>query len=176
MRNALCVLCFVVAGIAVGCTPRTDSILTPGEQVTRAELAVEVESVEASHERAMLKAKKAEADIMRQEIRNAEIKSIAAEIASGGISMALSGGATAGGAVGLGLFGAAAAGLGVALRKAKQNEAVGGVVVQAVESLRQNPETKKNFEDALKAVLAKASLSEADYNKAIALLKEKANQ
>jgi len=175
MNKLAGVLCAVFAVALSGCTPKTDSLLVPGERVTRPQLAVEMESIEVSHERMMVKAKKAEADIARQEVRNAEIKSVAAEIASGGISMALSGGATAGGAIGLGLFGAAASGLGIALRKAKKSEAVGGVVVQTVETLRKNPETKKSFDAALKAVLAKASLSEADYSKAIKLLKEKAD-
>ncbi len=180
MRKFISIVTVVVVllgayfGLMFGCVAKTNSILTEGRRVTRAELAVELSEVQADHERTIARAKLADADLTRQEARNAEIKAAIAEIASGGVNMALSGSATAGGAIGLGLLGAVAAGLGVALRKAKQQKTVGGVVVQALDVLRRNPQTQLAFEAALKNVLAKASLSKADYDRAIVQLKASA--
>ena len=168
------VVAVLVVLLVVGCTPTTASLLTEGKEVTRPQFQSEVKQIVA--EQAVMQGRIADGDaeLDAQEARNKEALQAALDIAGSAVRLIVTGEATAASAVGLGIMGGLAGLWTVARRRANNGDAVGGVVVQAVDVLRENPETQQALEAALKNILAKTGMSAADYSKAIAMLMEKA--
>ena len=170
----------IVAAVAlaallwVGCTPTTSSLLVENKDVTRVEFKAEVGKIVAEQKAMEAKIEAGDTDLDAQEARNAEALQTALDVAGSAVNTVLTGKATATGMVGLGIMGGLTGLWTAARRKAKNGDKVGGIVVQAVDIMRKNPEMQKALEDALKIVLVKSGMSEAEYTAAIAKLKAEA--
>ena len=161
----------LVVLLVIGCTPTTGSLLTAGKDVNRKEFQAEVKLIVADQKAMQERIVEGDADLDAQEARNAEAWQTALDVAGSAVNFAITGQATAASVGGLAIMGVFAGLWTAARRKAKNGDAVGGVVVQAVDGIRANPDMQKAFEAALKDALMKSGLSEAEYNKAIAKLK-----
>ena len=170
----------IVAAVAlgallwVGCTPTTASLLTEGKEVTRPQFQGEVKQIVAEQAAMQERIAGGDAELDAEEARNAEALQTALDVAGSAVNTVLTGKATATGMVGLGIIGGLTGLWTAARRKAKNGDKVGGIVVQAVDLMRKNPEMQKALEDALKIVLVKSGMSEAEYTAAIAKLKAEA--